>query len=306
MKFEAFEARLNELLDQRQGWDADPEIARLIRDSAEHRAWAVAYGAAVDRQTLDQIAGLSDFDPPAELSARVLAALCAEMAPLTAAVPLSPTPLCGSDPAPLCGSDPAPLCGSDPAPLCGSARGTEPVTLASGLRQANGQIPGWLSVAMAIAATVLLAVGLAQLTPDQAGSGVPLAQARVPVGNPTSVAPDQLVETLPPITAESDDPPIGTLMNEARSKYADLARDTQQAVAEVAVLLPGFGSRAASRQQAAGAAGPGEDDSSAAPHNDADWAGSVGDGLEPLTRSAVGALDFILQALPTGGAEPKS
>lgn len=290
MKFEAFEARLNELLDQRQGWDADPEIARLLRDSAEHRAWAVAYGAAVDRQTLDQIAGLSDFDPPAELSARVLAALCAETAPLTAAAPL----------------DPAPLCGSDPAPLCGSARGTEPVTLASGLRQANGQIPGWLSVAMAIAATVLLAVGLAQLIPDQAGSGVPLAKARVPVGDPTSVAPDQLVETLAPATAESEDPPIGALMSEARNKYADLARDTQQAVAEVAVLLPGFGSRSASRQQASRAAGQPEGVSSDAPHSDADWAGSVGDGLEPLTRSAVGALDFILQALPTGGAEPKS
>jgi hypothetical protein len=36
------------------------------------------------------------------------------------------------------------------------------------------------------------------------------------------------------------------------------------------------------------------------------WAGNVGEGLEPLTRSAVGALDFILQALPAGNVEPKS
>ncbi|MBL9121995.1 MAG: hypothetical protein JNG90_00050, partial [Planctomycetaceae bacterium] len=258
MKFEAFEARLNELLDQRQGWDADPEVARLIRDSAEHRAWAVAYGAAVDRQTLDQVAGLPDFEPPSRFSARVLAALRAEASPQATAAPLDAALL-------------------DETPLGGSAAGAEQVTLASGLHEVQRPIPGWLSVAMAIAATLLLAMGLAQLAPDQSSSGVPVASARVPAGKPTSVAPDQLVETLAPATAESEDPPIGTLMSEARNKYADLARDTQQAVAEVAVLLPGFGNRAASRHQPAGAAGPAGGVASDAPHSEADWAGSVGD-----------------------------
>lgn len=61
MRLEEFEQRLNRLLDDRRSWDDDPQIAALIRESAEHRELARAYRQAVSPRTLRRISllGLS-------------------------------------------------------------------------------------------------------------------------------------------------------------------------------------------------------------------------------------------------------
>lgn len=75
MRIEEFERRLNWLLDQRRGWDGDPEIVRSIRDSAEHRELAQVYREAIDPKTLQQVDPLPRCLPPADLASRVLMAL---------------------------------------------------------------------------------------------------------------------------------------------------------------------------------------------------------------------------------------
>lgn len=293
MKFDAFEVRLNELLDQRRSWESDPEVARLIRDSFEHRALAVAYGAVTDRQTLERVDRLPACGAPADLASRVLSELQTELVDVRQ--------------------------GQEQAIAANSQAGWAEAN------RVRWEPLRWFSVVLAVAATVLVAFGLSLLVPkpgttEFADSVRPIEQ--VPQVAPAAEsAPSQLVEApqadkpvdavrQPAATAPEEaiaqdrEPTIGALMTEARDKYADLARDTQQAVSEVAVLLPGFGTRSSSTRAASNAAAS----DSGAVEGDAagGWAGNVGEGLEPLTRSAVGALDFILQALPAGSVEPKS
>lgn len=289
MKFDVFEARLNELLDQRRSWESDPEVAQLIRDSAEHRALAAAYGAATDRQTLESIDRLPACRPPLDLASRVLAALQADTSQVRPSA--------------------------------------ESVVVAHASRErASWAPPSWLSALFAVAATLLVAFGLSLLVPEPGATGVQLGRAAAPAlpvedaAPRVDVTPGQLVDVpataqsvdaqapesapAPEAVAQDGEPTIGALVTEARDKYADLARDTQQAVSEVAVLFPGFGMRSSAARSSANAAAQGS--GAASGENPGDWAGNVGEGLEPLTRSAVGALDFILQALPAGGAEPRS
>lgn len=278
MKFDQFEARLNQLLDERRGWESDAEICRLIEDSAEHRALAMSYSEAVDRQTLERLFPLPAAAAPGELAQRVLAAL------RTA----SPVGI-GDD----------------------YGTSTEQTAQAGQVDLLTTARSGRLAAAMALAATVLLAVGLSQWRPQPhaeqpaiaqapaAGDATAEAIAPVPqLPGPDAIAASTDDEASQPQTEDSpDEETIGALVHEVRDKYADLARDTQQAMSEVALLLPGFSGRSSARR------GNATEPTAERPN---DWAGQVGDGLEPLTRSTVGALDFILQSLPGRPGEPRS
>lgn len=296
MKFDEFEARLNDLLDRRLEWDADPEVAQLIKDSAEHRSLAAAYAAAVSPRTLNKLDPLPPCAPPAALADRILAALA----------PVAHLPQAADSAAVQ----------TTAAPHDQGARTT---------------FNGWWAACLALAAALLVAVGMLVFRAQQSPDGLPLAnsdQSAPATDSPTggshevAVSPNHTVEhpqTIDPAstasTGESGGPAtndapvpaagdatIGALAHEARDKYADLARNTQQAMSEVAMLLPGFGPPPKAKQK------PGADAEAANEANEpsGDWAGHVGDGLEPLTRSAVGALDFILQALPVEQTAPRS
>lgn len=102
----------------------------------------------------------------------------------------------------------------------------------------------------------------------------------------------KLVKIEPPVPAPpvaptpSKDPALRTLVAEAGGRYLELAKETRESFADVALLLPGV-----STAEPAGAAKK-------------QWIDQVGDGLKPVTRSVGGAFDFLLQAIPI--EEPRS
>lgn len=290
MRFDEFEQALNQLLDERRSFDSEPEVARLIRESARHRALAASYAELIEAKTLERIDPLPPCEPPADLAARVLAHL---RSPAAAEAPL------------------ARLAASEVVP--------------SG--RFDWLLDRRLAAGLALAAAVLLAIGLfvSGRQPGEGANQVVKSQPSEPsvlpaeadVASRADSAPQGDMATAAPggeriarDVADSGDQQgqateeatIGALATEARDKYAELARDTQKVMSEVAMLLPGFGSPSRNRR-----GGEDRDEFADGPEGSSeDWAGDVSDGLEPLTRSTVGALDFILKALPVESASAAS
>jgi Putative zinc-finger len=95
---------------------------------------------------------------------------------------------------------------------------------------------------------------------------------------------------------ETSDPPIGDLVREVSDRYKNLARDTQESYAELALLLPGV--RAPKRTTDA-ALQENEDAAATEAVTSEGWVNDMANGLKPVTDSTMGAFSFLLEALPT-------
>lgn len=122
-----------------------------------------------------------------------------------------------------------------------------------------------------------------------------VAQADAPVPQP-ALEPGAIA---PPAGAPAaDEEPLGRLLVEMKTKYADLARETQQSVNDVTLLVPGV---TVGRQPEAVDAQPA--DSELRPKG---WVNDVADGLSPITESTRGAFNLLLEGLLADAGEPRS
>jgi hypothetical protein len=85
-----------------------------------------------------------------------------------------------------------------------------------------------------------------------------------------------------------------------RQGYVSLTEETRQSVSDLALLLPGSGRVAASGGESGQEAAT-ESGTTAQPG----WFNDVSTGIQPLTRTASGALDFFLEALPADDLDPE-
>lgn len=153
----------------------------------------------------------------------------------------------------------------------------------------------WLAPWAAIAAALLVFVATRDRQPHQPVAAPAPALAAAPVPVPVIVAA--------PAPAQTPSAPVGVLARQATEKYADLARDTQSALAGMSMLLPHMDiDMDLNMDEPAAQSDPVNDDASP-------LTTQVAAGLKPLADSTTGAMSFLWNMLPhsqpAGGTLPQ-
>jgi len=170
-----------------------------------------------------------------------------------------------------------------------------------------------VAAVVAVAAALLATVAWWQFeSPDHIGIASRNAADNVEVGESLSDQQEGASKSASAVAAETtrnseslaeapeEDPPLGTMVRESGEAYAQLVRDTQESMADLALLFPDVG--LAKRKSSPPKEGPIDVDPSAESSDSpraTGWMNQMTDGLRPLTNATSGAFNILLRSLPS-------
>ncbi|MGE0605591.1 MAG: anti-sigma factor [Pirellulales bacterium] len=166
--------------------------------------------------------------------------------------------------------------------LQGLARNTLPTVAADFadvvVRRSRVPVRPWRKyAAWAVAASLLMAVGIRWMTTGQIAGPTPTTIAK---DTPGGTSPDAIGQQLPPLPGRT-----------TPSRYLAAAQETRQTFSEALLIFPTTPSVATSST----VAGPADDE----PGEEAvSWPADVAECMEPLADTTGDALDFLLSVLP--------
>lgn len=262
-----FEARVNEVLDERRQLSADEQLRALSREDAASRKLLDAYAAM-----LEGVDSLESPRAPEDMGERVLAQLTR---PAVVRFPAIQSPFAQR--------------------VAALAAIAAALLIAVAWWQYGS--PGDAKMAKRGVTAKVDEPIAGQKDGDNETSNVATADAATQKSDATK-------ESRETVNAPADDPPLGTMVRDTSEAYAQLVRDTQKSMADLALLFPSLGR--AKRESSPSQQPPTDIQTSPEGSPAPTWMNQMNDGLRPITSATSGAFNMLLRSLPAETKESDS